>query len=337
MSFKVTVQSSGTSFDADENEPILEAALRQGLSFPYSCRGGSCGSCRGKVLQGEVEYLDGVPPGISRQEVQEGFALFCQASATTDLVIDVAEINAARDIAVKTLPCRVERMERLCHDVMRLYLKLPAGERLQFLAGQYLDILLKDGRHRSFSMANAPHDDTFIELHIRHVPGGDFSDHVFTGMQEKELLRFRGPLGTFTLREDSQRPVILMAGGTGFAPIKGILEHAFAKDIQRPLHLYWGARAKQDLYLDQLPRNWQREHANFRYTPVLSDPLPGDHWTGRTGYVHEAIIADYPDLSAYEIYAGGPPPMISAGAEAFVQHGLARDCYFSDAFEFAKD
>ena len=218
---------------------------------------------------------------------------------------------------------------------MRLYLKLPNNERLQFLAGQYVDILLADGRRRGFSLANPPHADELLELHVRHVPGGFFTGFVFERMKDKALLRFQGPLGTFFLREDSPRPIILIGGGTGFAPLKGILEHAFHIGLNRSLHLYWGARAKMDLYLDALPHRWEAEHPNFRYTPVLSEPRPEDAWEGRAGWVHEAVAADYPDLSGYDVYMSGPPPMIEAAKLAFAAQGLSAEQLFYDSFEFS--
>ncbi len=218
---------------------------------------------------------------------------------------------------------------------MRLYLKLPNTERLQFLAGQYVDVLLADGRRRGFSLANPPHADDLLELHIRQVPGGFFTGFVFERMKDKALLRFQGPLGTFFLREDSPRPVILIGGGTGFAPLKGMLEHAFHSGWNRPLHLYWGARAKVDLYLDELPRRWIKEHPEFRYTPVLSEPRPEDDWQERTGWVHEAVAADYPDLSGHDVYMSGPPPMIEAARRVFAEQGLPSGQVFYDAFEFS--
>ena len=148
------------------------------------------------------------------------------------------------------------------------------------MAGQYIDFVLKDGRHRAFSMANPPHDDAFIELHIRHVEGGEFTDYVFNQLEEKTVLRVEGPHGSFHLREDSDRPIILMAGGTGFAPIKGIIEHAVAEGIKRPMHLYWGVRAKEDLYLNELAEQWVATVPGFRYTPVLSQPNAADQWQG---------------------------------------------------------
>lgn len=337
MSFKVDILPSGQQFSVEEDETILDAALRQGFAFPYGCRNGACGACRGKLIAGEVSYDEGLPSALSAEELRRGLALFCKARPVTDLTLEMREIGAAKDIVIKTLPCRVARLELLSHDVMLLKLKLPVTERLRFLAGQYIDILLKDGRRRTFSIANAPHDDNFIELHIRNVSGGDFTHHVFNEMKEKELLRFEGPFGNFYLREQSDRPMIFMAGGTGFAPIKGILEHAFALGVTRPMHLYWGARTASDLYLDALPRQWAAQYENFQYTAVLSDSALEDHWMGRTGLVHEAIINDYPDLAGYEMYAGGAPAMVHAGAEAFARCGLDLAHYFSDAFEFNKD
>ncbi len=336
MPYQITLKNSGHQFQVAEHETILDAALREkGSVLPYGCRNGTCGSCMGTILSGEVSYPDGRPPALSEREQAEGKALLCQARPRSDLVIEAREIKAGQDIAVRTLPCRVERRELLAPDVMRLFLKLPNTERLQFLAGQYVDILLADGRRRGFSLANPPHADDFLELHVRHVPGGFFTGYVFERMKDKALLRFQGPLGTFFLREDSPRPILLIGGGTGFAPLKGMLEHAFHIGLDRPLHLYWGARARADLYLDELPRRWEEEYPNFRYTPVLSEPRPEDSWEGRTGWVHEAIAADYPDLSGYDVYMSGPPPMIEAAKVAFVTRGLAADQLFYDSFEFA--
>lgn len=337
MTYKVRVQPSGHEFSVEPGETVLAAALRSGVHLPYSCRSGMCGTCKGAILAGAVDYGDHQPQALGDAEKVRGQALFCRAKPLGDLTIQVREIAAAKDIRIRILPCRVVRLERLAPDVMGLSLKLPQNDRLQFLAGQYIDILLRDGKRRSFSLANAPHDDEFLQLHIKHVPNGLFSGHVFSALKEKDLLRFEGPFGNFFLREDSTRPVILMAGGTGFAPIKGILEHAFHLGVTRPLHLFWGGRAKQDLYLDALVRGWEKTHGNFQYTPVLSAPTPDDQWTGRGGWVHEAVVADYPDLSGHEIYMGGPPRMIHAAKQAFSAHGLPEDCLFYDSFENASD
>lgn len=337
MTCKVRIVTSGHEFTVRDGESVLDAALRQGFALPYSCRGGTCGACKGKVVAGEVDYPQGTPPALSAVEQATGMALFCQARPRGELVIEVREPNAAADMQVKKLPARVAKKEFLAPDVVRLYLKLPAAERLQFLAGQYIDFILPDGRRRSFSLANAPHDDEFLELHLRHVEKGEFTEQVFERMKEKDMVRIEGPHGDFYLREDSPRPLIFVAGGTGFAPIKGIIEHAFAAAVSRPMAFYWGARAGVDLYLDTLPREWAQRHAHFTYTPVLSSPAEADQWRGRTGYVHEAVIADQPDLSGFDVYAAGPPAMVRAARDAFVAQGLPEAQFFSDPFDFAPD
>lgn len=335
MTFKIRIQSSGREFTAGEKETVLAAALRQGVMLPYSCRNGACGSCKGKLLSGQVDYGTYESKAMSEAEREQGHALFCQARPLTDLVIEAKEIAAAKDIPIRIMPARVVQMEKLADDVMRLSLKLAEGQRLQYLAGQYIDILLSGNQRRSFSLSTSPLSDELLQLHIRHVPGGFFTGHVFTKMQEKDLVRFQGPYGMFFLREESDRPAILVAGGTGFAPIKSILEYAFAKGATRPLHLYWGVRARRDLYLSDLPQAWARDHGNFKFTPVLSEPRPEDRWDGRQGWVHEAVAADYPDLSRCEVYASGPPPMIEALKATVKKHGLPGERLYYDSFEFA--
>lgn len=335
MSHTVTIQSSGHTFSVEDGESVLDAALRQGVVLPYGCRNGACGSCVGDVVDGEVSYEDGLPPALNEADAAAGRALFCQARAASDLVLRIREVDAAKDIEVKTLPCRVQTLEHLAHDVIRIYLKVPDTERMQFLAGQYIEVLIKDHEPRAFSIANAPHDDDFIELHIRYVEGGLFTDQVFHHMEEKAMLRIRGPLGTFFLREDTEQPAILIGGGTGFAPLKGILEHAFEIGLKRPLHLFWGVRAKRDLYMDALPRQWEAEHANFSYTPVLSEPSEDDAWDGETGFVTDAVLRQYPDLSGHEVYMSGPPVMVEAGFNLFSKNGLDGTRFFSDVFEYA--
>ena len=297
--FRVTLQPSGHEFEVEPGEAILAAALRQGFVLPYGCRNGACGSCKGRILEGRVDYGTYQEKALPEKEKAEGKALFCQARPLTDLVLEARTIGAVKDIPIKTLPCRVQKIERLADDVIVLYLKLPANERLQFLAGQYLEFLLRDGTRRSFSMANPPHDDELIQLHVRHVPGGNFTDHVFGKMKERDILRFEGPHGTFFLREDSDKPIVFVASGTGFAPIKSVIEHALAEDVQRPMTLYWGGRRPKDLYLNELPLKWAAEHPDFHYVPVVSDALAEDAWTGRTGFVHRAVMEDFPDLSGH--------------------------------------
>jgi len=334
MSYKITIDSSKESFPAGNNETILESALKHGHSFPYGCRNGACGSCKGKLIKGNIHYQNEVT-GISEQESEDGYALFCQAIPESDVIIEAKEIDRVGDISIRKLPCRVTEIEKLNHDVIRLYLKLPSSERLQFLAGQYIDLLLREGKKRSFSLANAPHNDDTLELHIRHYKGGLFSEYAFHELKESTLLRFEGPLGTFFLREDSKRPIIMVAGGTGFAPIKGIIEHALHLDDQRPIHFYWGARKEEDLYLNQLAQTWADEHDHIEYTPVLSETDEADEWQGRTGLVHNAILEDIEDLSKYEVYTCGPPPMVHAVLDSFVERGLPEEYIYSDSFEFA--
>lgn len=333
MAFQVTIQSSGHQFTVQPGETILNAALREGIGLPYGCRNGACGSCVAGLISGNILYPGGRPDAYKAADE----VVLCQAQADSDLVIRVREVAADQDITVKMLPCRAQHLERLSHDVMLVQLKLPETERLQFLAGQYIEFLLKDGRRRAFSIANPPHRDAYLELHIRHVPGGSFTGHVFEQMKDRALLRIEGPFGTFYLHEDSPRPVLLIGGGTGMAPLKSILEHAFYIGFDRPIHLFWGVRAKRDLYLGNLPREWEKRHPNFRYTPVLSEPAPEDGWQGASGQVTEAVMAQYPDLEPFDIYMSGPPAMIEAATPAFAAHGARPDHMYSDAFEFAQD
>ena len=333
MTFKIRTLPTERCFEAEPGETLLSAALRQGVGLPYGCRDGKCGSCAARLIEGRVDYPTGKTDALDGQP--EDTCLTCQAVATSDLTLGVREIASAALIEVRTLPCRVSRKERLSYDVMRLFLKLPENQRLQFMAGQYLDFILRDGRRRAFSIANAPHDDGEIEIHVRYVPGGKFTAYVFDRMPEKSILRIQGPLGTFVLREDSDRPIIMMGGGTGFAPLKGMIEHAIHVGIDRPISLYWGVRARRDLYLPDLTDAWSRRLPNFRFIPVLSEPDPD--WEGRTGFVHTAVVEDHSDLSGFDIYMSGPPVMVEAGRTAFEAAGLARDQMFSDAFEYASD
>ncbi|MGE0874382.1 MAG: CDP-6-deoxy-delta-3,4-glucoseen reductase [Burkholderiales bacterium] len=334
----VTLQPSGHTFQVEEGETILTAALRQGFVLPYGCRNGACGSCKGKLIAGEVDYGSYQMKALTDLEKSQGKLLFCQAKPLSDLTLEARTVGTAKDIPVRTLPCRVHKLEKVTDDVMIVSLKLPANERLQFLAGQYIEFLLRDGSRRSFSMANAPHDDEFLQVHVRHVPGGQFTDHVFGKMKERDILRFEGPHGTFFLREDSTKPIVFVASGTGFAPIKSILEHAFEKGIERPMVLYWGGRRPRDLYLNALAEDWAQSHPNLRYVPVISDALPEDAWTGRTGFVHRAVMEDFPDLSTHQVYACGVPVMVdSARADFIVRCALPEDEFYADSFTTQAD
>jgi CDP-4-dehydro-6-deoxyglucose reductase len=329
----VTLQPSGLQFQVEEGEAVLVAALRQGFVLPYGCKSGACGSCKGKILSGTVDYGVYQAKALTEEEKAQGKALFCQARPLSDLVLEARAIGAAKDIQIKKLPCRVQKLERVADDVMVLQLKLPANEKLVYLAGQFIEFLQKDGSRRSFSIANPPHDAELIELHVRHVAGGRFTDHVFQKMKERDILRFEGPLGTFFLREDSQKPIVLVASGTGFAPIKAVIEHALHKGVTRPMTLYWGGRRPKDLYMNALARTWP-----IRYVPVVSDALPEDQWAGRTGFVHRAVMEDFPDLQAYQVYACGVPIMVDSARKDFIaQCRLPEDEFFADSFTTQAD
>ena len=338
MPHRITTEPSGHQFDVEPGNTLLRAALEAGINLPYGCRNGACGACKGRVVSGQVDrgfYAEGA---LTADEVAKGYALFCCARPLSDLVVECREVSKGRDIPVKTLPCRVEKLARLAPDVMLLQLKLPASERLQFLAGQYVDILLKDGRRRSFSIANAPDADECLELHVRQVSGGHFTSHVFQAMKERDILRLEGPHGDFFLREDSDKPAVLLAGGTGFGPVKAIVEHAFQQKSVRPMALYWGARDRAGLYLHELAASWAASHPGFKYVPVLSEAQPGDGWLGRNGLVHRAVMADFPDLSGHQVYACGAPAMIEAARFDFISRcGLKNEDFFADAFTFAAE
>jgi len=338
MTFEITIKPSDHAFSCEEGETVLAAAMRADLMLPYGCRNGACGTCKGRILAGEVDYGAHQKSTLTDDDKRIGYALFCCAKPLTDVTIEVREVRRAGDIVIKRLPCRLESIDKVAPDVAIVRFKLPANERLQFLAGQYIDFLLKDGKRRSFSLAIAPHDDRLLELHIRHVPNGFFSDTLFNQYKGREILRFEGPLGSFYLREQSDKPIVLLAGGTGFAPIKAIIEHALHHELDRRMILYWGARSRVDLYLPDLPNEWQARHSNFSYVPVLSEPRPEDQWTGRTGFVHRAVMEDLPDLSGHQVYACGAPAMIDAARRDFSQQcGLPPDEFFADSFTYAAE
>lgn len=334
VTHSVTLRPSGHEFPVADDKTLLEAGLEAGFNLPYGCKNGACGACKSKVLSGTVDHGAAQDHALPTAERAEGITLLCCAKATSNLVLEVREVSAAKDIPVKVMPCRVQSLERLAPDVMVMKLKLPTNERLQFLAGQYIEFLLADGKRRAFSLANAPQVEDYLELHIRHVPGGNFTDHVFNTMKTKDILRIEGPYGSFFLREDSQKPILLVAGGTGFAPLKGLIEHALLSGIQRPMRLYWGAKDRAGLYMSDLAERWARENG-ISYTPVLSEPAVVDRWTGRIGLVHEAALADLHDLSGYQAYVCGSPVMCEAALRDFTAQGLPKDEFFADVFSFA--
>jgi len=336
---QVTLVPTGQSFVAEPGESVLAAALRAGLNLPHSCKGGHCASCRARILHGRFDYPTGRPPGITEDEARDGYALLCQVRALTDLSVETREVRPAPDVEVKSLPCRIERMDRVADDVMAVFLRLPAVEEIHYRPGQYLDVMLSGGRRRSFSIASAPADGRLIELHVRRASQSGFTGQLFDSMREGTLLRIEGPLGQFWFRAESPRPPLFVGGGTGYAPLRAMLRQLVAAGDRRPVTLYWGARAVADLYEHAWLTELARQRPGFSYRPVLSGP-PADEsapWPGRRGLVHAAVLADHADLSGFDVYASGPPAMIEAIRAGFLRHGLPRDQLFFDSFDYAPD
>ncbi len=341
MSFTIQLQPANRSFEVQRDEPILAAAIRQGIGLPYGCRDGACGSCKSRLLEGRVIHGAHQLRALSVAEEDAGWILPCCAAAQTDCVIEARSVPGAGEFPVLKMPARVLSLQRAAPDVMIMKLQLPANQNLQYRAGQFIEIILRDGARRSYSMANAAHQlgsPPALELHLRHLPGGRFTDHVFGAMKEKEILRIEGPFGSFFLREEATQPIVLLAAGTGFAPVKALIEHMTLKAIDRPTVLYWGGRRPQDLYLNGWCEEAAAQMPHLRYVPVVSDALPEDAWTGRTGFVHRAVMQDLPDLSGHQVYACGAPVMVDAARRDFVQHcGLPEDEFYADAFTSEAD
>lgn len=341
MTFQITVEPSGRQFSANADETLLAAGIRQGIGLPYGCKDGACGSCKCKKLSGTVVHGTHQSKALSPEEEAAGFVLTCCGVPRSDVVLESRQVTEAGAHPIKKMPVRVQSLERLSHDVMRLKLQLPAADTFGYHAGQYVDFLLRDGARRSYSMANAPHTQTGapgIELHIRHMPGGKFTDQVFGTMKEKDILRIEGPFGSFYLREDSAKPMVLLASGTGFAPIKALIEHMRFKGITRPAVLYWGGRRPADLYEDAWIQSQLADMPQLRYVPVVSDAQPEDQWTGRTGFVHRAVLQDLPDLSGHQVYACGAPIVVDSARADFVKlAALPDDEFYADSFTSAAD
>ncbi|PIV32587.1 MAG: NAD(P)H-flavin reductase [Lysobacterales bacterium CG02_land_8_20_14_3_00_62_12] len=337
VAHRISILPGNKSFDAEPGESILAAARRAGLALPYSCLGGVCGSCKASLIAGHCDYPKLAPLALSADERAHGDVLLCQAVAESDLTISAREVPSVAELPRRQLPARIVAKILLAADVMQLRLATPKADPLRWLAGQYLDILLPEGRRRAFSIANAPHQGPEIKLHIRQVPGGGFTHAVFDGLPVGSLLRIEGPLGTFVPREASARPMILMAGGTGFAPIKAIIEHFLHLGSTRPMHFYWGARQPSDLYLPDLPAHWARRHPAFQFTAVLSAADGDGAGRYRSGLVHQAVLDDFPDLSPFDVYMSGPPPMIEAARHSFLGAGLHADRLYYDSFEYAPE
>ena len=340
MSFNVTVQPSGRVFTANPDEALLAAAIRQGVGIPYGCRDGACGSCKCKKLEGTVTHGPHQLKALSVEELGAGFILTCCATAQTDVVLESRQVTDESAFPIKKMPARVASLAKASHDVMVVRLQLPAADVFKYHAGQYVEFLLRDGSRRAYSMGNAPHtqaETPQVELHIRHMPGGKFTDHVFGAMKEKEILRVEGPFGSFYLRDDSTKPMVLLASGTGFAPIKAIIEHMQFKAITRPAVLYWGGRRPADLYMNEWVETKVAAMPHLSYVPVISDALPEDAWTGRTGFVHNAVLQDMADLSGYQVYACGAPIVVDSAQAAYIAAGLPAGEFYADSFVTEKD
>ena len=336
--FTITVQPSGRVFTADSDEAILTAGIRHGIGLPYGCKDGACGSCKCKKISGDVVHRPYQAKALSDEEAAQGLILTCCAVPQSDVVLESRQVTEEGALPIKKMPTRVTTMTRMSDDVMVLNLQLPANDSFLYRAGQYVEFILRDGARRSYSMANAPGQGNALELHIRHMPGGKFTDHVFGAMKEKEILRIEGPFGSFFLREDSEAPLVFLASGTGFAPIKALLEHMQEHNIQRPVTVYWGGRRPADLYMDAWLRAQQVLMPQLRYVPVVSDAQPEDGWTGRTGFVHRAVLDDVPVLSGHHVYACGAPIVVDSARKDFTQMaGLPEDNFFADAFTSEAD
>jgi CDP-4-dehydro-6-deoxyglucose reductase len=336
--FSVNIQPSNRTFTVNPDEAVLPAGIRQGIGLPYGCKDGACGSCKCKMLSGTVVHGPHQSKALSPEEEAAGMVLTCCAVPTSDLVLESRQVTEAGAFPIKKLPTRVSTLQRKSDDVMVIQLQLPANDAFNYHAGQYVEFLLRDGARRSYSMANAPAEGATMELHVRHMPGGKFTDHVFGTMKEKEILRIEGPFGSFFLREDSDKPIILLASGTGFAPIKALIENMQRKGITRPAVLYWGGRRPADLYLDEWVLEQLAVSPWLRYVPVVSDATADDHWRGRTGFVHRAVLEDFADLSGYQVYACGAPIVVDSARRDFVALAkLPEDEFYADAFTSEAD
>ena len=336
--FSVLVQPSGRTFDVAAGEAVLAAGIRQGIGLPYGCKDGACGSCKCKLVSGTVVHGTHQLKALSVEEEAAGFVLTCCAQAQSDLVLESRQVTELGALAIKKMPTRVISLTKMSDDVMVLQLQLPANDSFAYRAGQYVEFILRDGARRSYSMASAPNFGTSMELHIRHMPGGKFTDHVFGAMKEKEILRVEGPFGSFFLREDSDKPVVLLASGTGFAPIKALIEHMQHLESQRSVTLYWGGRRPADLYMQDWVAAQLKTMPNLKYVPVVSDAAPNDDWQGRTGFVHRAVLQDFPDLSNYQVYACGAPIVIESARRDFSALAqLPADEFFADSFTSEAD
>jgi CDP-4-dehydro-6-deoxyglucose reductase/3-phenylpropionate/trans-cinnamate dioxygenase ferredoxin reductase subunit len=322
----VKVAGTEVVFECAPGETILEAAERAGYSIPYSCRKGVCSTCEGKLVAGEAMVR-----GRGLNQGPEDGVQFCQARPRSNVEILPKRFERREPVVRKLVTATVFRVTQPAPDVTVLQLRFPPGIRAKFHAGQYLRILMPDGDSRNYSMANPPRESDGAQLHIRHVPGGQFSENLLKGVEKGGKLTVELPYGEFLLNEASTKPIVMLATGTGFAPIKSIVEDQIKRGNSRSMHFYWGAQRQHDLYMGELPEKWAQTLPWFSYTPVLSNP--DGSWAGRTGLVHEAVLADFADLSGHEVYACGNPMMTSAALSDFSnKRGMGEDDFHCDAF-----
>ena len=320
----------GPSFDCADGENLVAAAERAGWVLPASCRAGVCGSCEGVVCAGDF-VLPGRNDDGAVLAAPAAAVKLCRARPRSDMRIAPREVRPVAAASLKPIAAKVMRVDKPAAEVAVLKLRFPAGQRAKFRAGQYLKVLLDDGQERCFSMANPPHSNDGVELHVRYLPGGRFAEAVFHALKPGDVVTLRLPLGDFWLRE-TDKPIVFIAGGTGFAPVQSMVEDILRRKIERPVYVYVGGRTPELLYRDALARQWVAKRPGLAYVPVVSSPLPGDGWSGRTGRVHEAAIEDLVSLAGHEVYACGAPAMVAAARDAFVRHGLAPSDFFCDAF-----
>ena len=335
---RVHVVNSRRDFDVAGDQSVLDAALKASWNLPHSCKGGNCGLCKARLLRGDVHYPNGRPLGLTDAEIDSGWILLCQAKARSDLDLELQEVRSAHEQGAVRVPCRLERATLASHDVMIALLRLPPAVEFQFRAGQYLDVLLSEGRRRSFSIASLPENARILELHVRRVAGGEWTEWLFgEGAVQGALITIEGPLGRFHYRggPSHARPLLLVGGGTGIAPLLCILRHLVGNEIRRRVNLYWGVRGRRDLYAESAILQLASRAAHLRYVPVLSQPEP--EWKDRTGFVHAAVLQDFDDLSDFDIYAAGPPAMIEALQSEFPRHGAVMERLYCDSFDYAFD
>lgn len=335
MHYLVHIKPNGYNLNVTVGETVLAAALRQGYYFPHDCENGVCGTCKGRLLEGHVEYDEPILPGLTEEERETGYALFCSAKPTTDLSIQIDGVIGPEQLPLKKLTYTVEKLEQLTSTIYRAILSPPTNDSLEYRAGQYVELLHRDASPKPFSIANAPlSDDHQIELHIRYQPDNSYTAELLTEIQTSGQIRVKGPFGNCILRDEPAYPILFVAGGTGFAPLKAVIEQALSTGMQRPIYLYWGARTKEDFYMHDLAERWAKHVPNFHYIPVLSDKSEHANWQGRKGMVHEAVLQDHPYLAENHIYISGPTEMVFAACHAFKLHGADRALIYSDMLDY---